>query len=401
MTGAAVNTYYHKTFTPIVVKESGREPTPGKLWERTENYTAEDGCIAGAAAGVATFLPTLFMRRISVPWWTRLLGMATIGASTGIVASQAYFQYTGERQKALEELDRQRRRRSLEFHYIFWNKLMMARFDPLIQQYVRHNGVFRAYHIPAEIIIAPDTILPKVPMDKNATTDASATPAVAEARHYQPPQDHARILKNMDVDRIIKDRDIAAQERRTLLKEAEYIYYELTGRQYLLCTTTYTNEDDRQKYLRELQLISIIYNRLRSRAEDLDRTVYYSDMWLQQKTALDANDARAAWLSSTSTVDPESHDPTIFIAEAKKLADQYVGETKHWEAFVNSQATEDVAKRSKYIAELGDARMLLKAADQVAFDMEKKAAEVAKRKSAAVKGAEKLEPGEPGEPEKS
>jgi hypothetical protein len=141
--GAAVNSYYHKGFTSVVVKEAGKDPTPGRLWERTKDYTAEDGCVAGAAVGVAAFLPTLYMRRASVSWWTRLLGMATIGASMGLVASQAYFQYTGERRTALDELDRQRRRRALEFHHIFWNKLLMARFDPLIQQYVRHNGVFQ------------------------------------------------------------------------------------------------------------------------------------------------------------------------------------------------------------------------------------------------------------------
>jgi hypothetical protein len=119
---------------------------------------------------MAAFLPTLFMRRASVPRWTRLLGMMNIGASTGIVVSQAYFQYTGERQKALKELDRQRRRRALEFHHIFWNKLLMARFDPLIQQYVRHNGIFRAYHIPADVYQTPD----KYGLASAATTEKSA-----------------------------------------------------------------------------------------------------------------------------------------------------------------------------------------------------------------------------------
>ncbi|KAF2678421.1 hypothetical protein K458DRAFT_423120 [Lentithecium fluviatile CBS 122367] len=372
--GAFTNIHYHRGFTSIVVAETVKDPAPAKLWEKTERYTVEDGCIAGAAAGMLAFLPTLFMRRVRTSWTTRLLGMTNIGASVGIVTSEAYFQYTGERQKALKELERQRRRRSLEFHHIFWNKLLMAKFDPMIQQYVRHNGIFRAYHLPAEVYEAPDKygIASKPTAEKGESITASATATENDGRFYKVAKDHLENLEALDVEGTKRDVEACRQERQMLLKEAEYMYHELTRRQHLFCTTVHTCEDDKQRQLRELQLLSIAYNRIRTKAEELDRSVLYGTAWLQQKTAMDSNGPPSAWLSRTTLCDPESHDPAVSIAEMQKFQEQFEGEIKQWEALVKSRAPADLENREKYKRDLDDARLMLRAADQVVYEMELK-----------------------------
>lgn len=79
-----------------------------------------------------------------------------------------------------------------------------------------------------------------------------------------------------------------------LLKEAEYVYYGMTGRQYMFCNTAYATKDSRQRQLRELQLISIIYNCLRIRVGELSRSAHYGDVWLLQKAVLNSNGTSTA-----------------------------------------------------------------------------------------------------------
>ncbi|KAF2445014.1 hypothetical protein P171DRAFT_387697 [Karstenula rhodostoma CBS 690.94] len=371
---AAANAYYHKGFTAIVVSQVVKDPAPPKLYEKTEQYTVEDGCLAGAAAGLVAFLPTLFMRRPTVSWWTRMMGMSNIGACAGVLASHAYLQYTGERQKAMEELERQRRRRMLEFHHIFWDKMLMQQFDPLIQGYIRHNGIFRAYNLPSEVFDAPEKfgIFSAPAADTSTATDPAAP---ENAAYYIPAPDWTQHLQAMNMDSIQAEIDDCMREKHALLREAEFVAYHLSQKQYAYVHSAHPNEDDKQTRIRELQLLAIAYNRIRANADEADRRIFAGEHWLRQKAAWESQAPREAWLAahpSIADADAESHDPSLSIAELKKLEEQFKHEVGVFESRVRSQAQEDVERREKWIKDLEDARTMLRAVDCISWELEKR-----------------------------
>lgn len=367
--GAATNAYFHNAFTTVVASQTVKDLSPPKLYEKTDNYTVDDGCLAGAAMGMAAFLPTLFMRRATVPWWTRLMGMTNIGACTGVVASHAYFHYTGERQKALQELNRQRRRRTLEFHHIFWDKMLMQQLDPLIQTYVRHNGLFRAHHIPAEVLEDPDKhgILSVPAADGSAAVDAPATKYPA---YYVVLLDWGKYLENLDVEAMKADNEVDQRRKNALLKEARYVEHQISSKLYDFIHTTHASEEDKEMSIRELQLLSTIRNRLRLAAEEVDQNIFWRRYWLGKKPAMDASSPREAWLPAFP--DPDGHDPTLSIAEVGKFEEQFKNEIAIFESRVRSPAQEDVDQREKWRKDLEDARTWRRATDRIAWEMEKK-----------------------------
>ncbi|KAK7191487.1 hypothetical protein DPSP01_011004 [Paraphaeosphaeria sporulosa] len=393
---AAANAYYHKSFTTIVVSQEVRRPTPPKLYEKTEQYTVEDGCLAGAAAGFVAFLPTLFMRRPTVSWWTRMIGMTNIGACTGVLLSHAYFQYTGERPKAMEELERQRRRRMLEFHHIFWDKMLMQNFDPLIQGYIRHNGVFRAYNLPAEVYDTPEKFgLPSVPAP-TADTSTTTDPAAPEnAAYYIPAPDWTQHLQALNAASIQSEIDDCVREKNALLREAEFVAYHLSQKQYAYVHSEHPDEADKQTRIRELQLLTIAYNRIRANADEADRRIFAGEHWLRQTAAFEAQAPREAWLADHPSVpDTESHDPSLTIAELKKLEEQFKNEVNVFESRVRSQAQEDVERREKWIKDLEDARTMLRAVDCISWELEKQVPKRKVEQKVEEKVARKVEPRE-------
>ncbi|KAF2107852.1 hypothetical protein BDV96DRAFT_588280 [Lophiotrema nucula] len=69
---SAVNWYYHQSFTSVVIAQAGRKTiSPYKLFEKTNQYTADDGAIAGARIGL---LAGLSLWRMRLPWWTPING---------------------------------------------------------------------------------------------------------------------------------------------------------------------------------------------------------------------------------------------------------------------------------------------------------------------------------------
>lgn len=380
--GAAANVYYHRSFTTIVVSQTVKDPTPPKVYERTEKYTVEDACLAGAAAGFVTFLPTLFIRRPIVPWWTRIVGMSNIGACTGVLASLVYFRRTDEGRRALEELDRQRRRRTLEFHHIFWDKMLMQQFDPLIQGYIRHNGIFRAYNLPAEAYDAPENFgilsTPTPAADPNTTTtDAVAAHANAgyyrNARYYLPSPDWIQHLQAVNPALTQSDIEQSIRDKHALLKEAEFVAYYLSQKQYAYVHTTHTDEADKQTRLREIQLLAIACNRLRAGADEIDCRISTLQHWLRQKAALEARAPREAWLADHPSVpDTEAHDPSLSIEEMRKFDMQVRQEISHFEMWMRSQVREDVERRDIWSRDLEDARTMLRAVDRLSWELEER-----------------------------
>jgi len=392
--GAAVNAYFHLNFTTVVVSAAGSSPTPAKLWERTDRYTVEDGCLAGAALGFASFLPTLFLRRPSVPWWTRMVGMTNAGACAGLVAAHGYFQYTGERQKAVDELQRLRQRRNLEFHMIFWDKMLMSQFDVFVQAYVRHNGILRAYHLPAEVYQKPEKfgIGLSSALPGNGTT---AEEAAQDERHYIGYIDYAEHLSKLDVEHVKAEIEFFEQEKCALLDEAEYMAWALSCKQYDYIHTPPSTDDERQTRARELQIMSIIGNRLRARADEMDRRMVAGVHWLRHKAAMESKAARPAWLTPYTKGDPLAHNPALSLAEFKIFQDQIAVDIQSFEARIL-----EGQRRDKWSKDLDDARTMLRAADRVTFEMEKKVKGFETKKNGVKRAGVDEPPDDSLEPEK-
>ncbi|KAL5399861.1 hypothetical protein PMIN03_012608 [Paraphaeosphaeria minitans] len=391
---AAANAYYHESFTTIVVSQAVENPAPPKLYEKTEQYTVEDGALAGAAAGIVAFLPTLFMRRPTVSWWTRMMGMTNIGACAGVISSHAYFQYTGERQKAMEELDRQRRRRMLEIHHIFWDKMLMQNFDPLIQGYIRHNGVFRAYNLPAEVYDAPERFgILSAPAAEHSS--AATDPAAPEnAAYYIPAPDWTQHLQALDAASVQSEINDCVRKRHALLREADFVAHHLSQKQYAFVHSAHPDNAEKQVRIRELQLLAIAYNRIRASADEADRRIFAGEHWLRQKAALESQAPREAWLARHPAVsDTEGHDPSLIIAELAKLEEQFKNEVNVFESRVRSRAQEDVEKREKWIKDLEDARTMLRAVDSISWELEEQGSRREVERKVEANMAKKGEPG--------
>jgi hypothetical protein len=141
--------------------------------------------------------------------------------------SHAYFQYTGERQTAVKELQRLRQQKWFQFHMIYYNKLL-ASFDPFVQHYIQYNGVFHAHHLPAHVYDQPkahDSTLSvrKLKLDQDTF------------KHMQIPEDYLLYLKNMSIDEKrerIRRREAA---RNDTLKEMKYLSYRFSPKEHEYC----------------------------------------------------------------------------------------------------------------------------------------------------------------------
>lgn len=428
--GAAANWYYHHAFTLPISAASGVKDEKWKLWEKTERYTVDDGFLAGAGIGlVSGLVSAIALRRGAIPWWARCVGMANIGGFVGIAGSNAYFQYTGERQKSVLALEQWRLRRNLEFHWIYWNKLLLSSLPVPVQAYVMWNGIFHAARLPEEVLTKPekynygmisDTSLPakktdtseksdkteksaaaeKTSTDNGAASDSStASKAVSEKYngkgHYRKARDIAETLKGANIEGWEKNLVELEQERQSLLKEAEYIAYGIARREYEYCHLQNADADERERLLREVQLMKIVFNRLRMEADERDRRMFFGRVSLAQKKAWDSDeDTPASW--TRSITHHEGHEPQLSIKEFNKIREQLVKEIKSFEEKAkDSKTTAEQKEQAK--VDLDDGRLLLRAADRVHYELEKKAE---KSDAKEVKVHTKAKPPENMEPSK-
>ncbi|CAO2648045.1 Nn.00g089670.m01.CDS01 [Neocucurbitaria sp. VM-36] len=376
--GAAVNWYYYSAFASVVVSQKNPKVKPWKLYKWTKRYTVEDGCLAGAALGLAASISTLFMRRPAIPRWTRCLGMANIGSCAGLLGAHGYFQYTGERQKAYKRLDRRLKRRSLEFWAIFWEKSLMAQFDPIIQQYVRHNGIWYTHHLPDSVYEQPDDYGRRSIKSKKLAPYAAA-PADSEVQpeepaYYTQPFDYADDLKQIDATATLAKIEELEAEKVALLKEAEYLLFINAQKEHEYCHLREMDDDERQRRLQEIHLVEIAYNRLRVSAHSIDVKLEKWRMSLQHKAVWEASasgdDQLVDWLPRSERIDFYSHSPTLSIQEMEKFQTQIAGEVKRFEELVADHGYPK-EKRDRWMKDLEDGRILLRAADHVVFELEK------------------------------
>ncbi|KZM22939.1 uncharacterized protein EKO05_0004921 [Ascochyta rabiei] len=375
--GATANWYYHSRFTSLVLSQKNDAVKPWKLYERTESLGVDDGCLVGAGVGLAASVPTLFMRRLLViPRWTCCLGLANIGACAGIVGVYGYLQYTGERQKARVRLERQLKRRTLEFWDLFWDKKTMAQFNPLIQLYIRHNAFWYSQQSPDTASEHAEEHASDAPdlRESNVYVSTSDDNSVHEDQsYYIPPFDYADDLKHIGVEATYAKIEEHEVEIAALLKEAEFILFISARRQYEYCHLKDADDEERRQRLEELQLLQITYNKIRSAAEQLQSRLINWRMSLQHKAILDAStpadSSLAAWLPKTAH-DFSKHNPALSLQELERTQAAIDAEVRSFEAGIAYPGYAK-AKKDRWRLDLEDGRSLLRVADKLVWELEK------------------------------
>jgi hypothetical protein len=369
---------------------------PWKLYERTKTMTVDDGALAGAALGFATSIPTLFMRRPAIPRWTRIVGMTNIGAFAGMLGAHAYLQYNGERQKAYVRLERRLKRRALEYWAIYGDKELMSHFDPVIQQYITHHAMWYSSHMVYDRSEQPAS---RDDTQPNQTTEISPTTAPLEPlpeAYYVPPYDYVEYLKQIDVERQRVELQELETERHRLHKEAEYVFHMNAERKYRYCHTTEMTDDERARWLRELHLCEITYNRLASAVDGNDIKIAKVKLALQHKAAIEAQEKTKVSLESwlppvpSEKLDTRTHDPTMTIQELEKFRAEIVADITRFEGSLTAPGYGEV-QRERWRKDIEDANVFLKAVDQVVWELESAKKRLGIKKEDVVGGGEEKE----------
>lgn len=372
--GAAVNWYYYNALVGVIMTEQNLPVKPWKLYERTKRLTVDDGLLAGATLGLAASIPTLFMRRPAILRWTRCVGMTNIGACAGILGTHGYLQYNGERQKAYQRLERRLKRRSLEYWGICGDRELMSKFDPLIQLYIRQYAVWYTSHLAYDAYEQPAA-------DEKKTTESAPTQAVVTtpqeelAAYYIPSYDYAKYVGEIDIDAQRAEMQGLEDERRALLKEAEYLYILNAQRKYRYCHSGDMDEDERERRLRELHLCEVIYNRLSTAVNVIDIKLTKLHLVLQHRFLFDGLVAKEtkieAWLppASSPSFNQNAHDPAMSIQEMEKFRAEIVADVKKFEELLTSTGYSD-SQRERWRKDMEDANVFLKAVDHVVWELE-------------------------------
>lgn len=386
--GATVNYYYYTSFASVVIRDTNPSVKPFRLYKWTKRRTVDDAALAGTAAGLLLSVPTLFLRRPAFPRWTRCVGLANVGASVGILGAHGYFEYTGERRKAYKRLDRRLKRRSLEFWAIFWNKTLMAQFDPLIQQYIRHNGLWYSSNLPESVFDEPDAYGRQTPKGKRS---ANVEAAAEEQAYYSQPFDYAEDLRQIDVNYTLAKMEELKLERQALLEEAEYLLYYNAQKEHEYCHIKDMDQDERQRRLQEIHLCEIAYNRVRTAATTIDIKLAKWELSLQHKALWDVTptptNSLESWFPKKSSIDYQKHDPTLSMKEIEKFQTQISAEVQRFEQLIGNHGyTKE--KRERWKQDLEDGRVLLKAADYLIHDFEKRQKVLKERRTLATSATE-------------
>lgn len=374
--GAAVNWYYYKAFIGVVASEKKLDIGPRKLYDWTPRLTVDDGALAGAALGLAASIPMLFMRRPAIPQWTRFLGMTNIGACAGVLGAHGCLQYTGERQKAYKRLEPRLKQKSLEFWGIFWDKELMAQFDPLVQHYVRHNGIWHASNLPFDAY--NQSVEDVNTLDSTIAASSTEAPIQAEQQlqlvaYYTPPFDYAEDLARISVESTLAKMAELEAKKQALLKEAEYLLFANAQKAYNYCHGKDMADDERQQRKQEIHILEIAYNRLRADANAIDIKLIKWRLSLQHKAILNtypaANDSLESWLPTSTTMKYKTHDPTMSIQEMEKFQSQIAAEVKIFENYM-MESGHPPQEYERCRKDLEDGRVLLRAVDKVVWELE-------------------------------
>ncbi|KAF2661173.1 hypothetical protein K491DRAFT_576534, partial [Lophiostoma macrostomum CBS 122681] len=366
--GAAINWYYHYGFTGPVSIASNITDLEWKIWEKTERYTIDDGFLVGAGLGLAS---SLFLRRLHIPSWTRYVGMTNIGGCAGILAANAYFQYTGERARSNLALAQWRQRRNLEFHWVYWNKLLMASLSKPVQAYVMYQGMFHAAQLPEEALTDPGKYRLGHISDTSLPLDKKTDGKEESKAHYYPPDDPAKILRDVTAESLKAALDSKATQRAAILIDANYIMRIISQKEYAFCHLDNASADERHELLREIQMYQVIFSRLKDEANKLERQLLVGSQRLRQKHSLAGEDTLPSWEMPADQYDPKTHEPKLALPEIEQYTEKFLKDMKDIEKGLATQGISDEDK-ARLKKDLSDARELLKASDKIIWDLEKR-----------------------------
>ncbi|EDU51287.1 hypothetical protein PtrSN002B_003244 [Pyrenophora tritici-repentis] len=373
--GAVANWYYYSAFANVVVSQKLPKAKTWTLYKWTKKPTVEDGALVGAALGLAVSIPTLFARRLPIPRWSQCFGLVNTGACTGILGAHAYFQYTGDRQKAYKRLDRRLRKRSLEFWAIFWDKELMARLDPLMQHYVRHQGVWYTQLLPDDVFQEAGE-LDRGRMKSKKPSEIGQTLATQqpEPPFYTQPFDYAEDLKRITVDSTLEGIKEMEVQKKELLDEAEYLLFFNAQQKYDYCHHVGSmDQDERRRRLNEILLVDIAWNRLRHAADTITLRLTQWRLSLQHKAAWEASNSGGdhvdEWLPMPDRIDFVSHKPTLSVQEVAKMQGEIDLEVRTFERLYTDQRLPK-ERREQRRQDAEDGRVILTAADHILFRLE-------------------------------
>ncbi|CAE7215152.1 hypothetical protein PTNB85_06817 [Pyrenophora teres f. teres] len=374
--GALANWYYYSAFANVVVSQKLPNAKTWRLYKSTKKLTVEDGALVGAALGLAVSIPTLFARRLPIPRWSQCFGLVNTGACTGVLGAHAYFQYTGDRQRAYKRLDRRLRRRSLEFWAIFWDKELMARLDPLMQHYVRHQGIWYTQLLPDDVFQeAGELDKGRIKSKRPGAIGQTLATQQPEPPFYTQPFDYAEDLKQITVDSTLEGIKEMEAEKKELLDEADYLLFFNAQQKYDYCHHVGPmDQDERRRRLNEILLVDIAWNRLRNAADAITLRLTQWRISLQHKAAWEASnsgdDHVDEWLPKPDRIDFVSHKPTLSVQEVAKMQGEIDLEVRTFERLCTDQILPK-ERREQRRQDAEDGRVILRAADHVLFKLEK------------------------------
>lgn len=337
----------------------------------------DDGATVGACIGLAASIPVLFMRRLTIPKWTKCLGMTNIGACVGILGAHGYLQYTGRRQKAYKRLHQRLRKRSLEFWAIFWNKPLMALFSPLVQFYVRHNALWYTSNLDESTFDEWDdngVRLTKNQSPRVVANSPAPTVEPQEEPYYVAPIDYIEELTQTGTQHTLARLKELEEEKRALLEEAEYLLFFTSQKEHEFCHMKKMDHAERQRRGQEILLCEVSYHHLRTAAAAIDIKLSKWPLLLKHKAMWEASmpdsESLQAWLPSNATIEYRKHDPALLIQEMEKHQARLIDEVRRFEE-LSIDYRYPKERREKWKKDLEDGRVLLKAADHIIHELEK------------------------------
>jgi uncharacterized protein CbrC (UPF0167 family) len=222
------------------------------------------------------------------------------------------------------------------------------------------------------------------PISGNATvtqtteiSPANASTEPLPEAYYVPPYDYIEYLKQIDPERQRAEMQELEDERHRLFKESEYVSHMNAERKHRYCHTTEMTDDERARWLRELHLCEVVYNRLASAVNVNDIKIAKLKLSLQHKLAFEpqaqaeSKDAVEPWLPPlpSSNLDAKLHDPTMTIQELEKFRAEILTDITRFEASLKVPGYGE-AQRERWRKDIEDANVFLKAVDQVVWELE-------------------------------
>jgi hypothetical protein len=214
-----------------------------------------------------------------------------------------------------------------------------------------------------------------LPLDKKDAEDSKEDPEPMEKEEHKsqffPPDDPAKILQDVTTEDLKTALDSMAKDRAALLIDAHYIMRIISQKEYTYCHLGNASADERQNLLREIQMYQVMFGRLKSEADKLDRQILVGSQRLRQKLSWAGEDTLPSWEMPAVEYKPETHEPKHALPEIERYTEKLPNDIKDIEKALATQGISDEDKQ-RLKRDLDDARELLRASDKIYWDLEKR-----------------------------